>query len=124
MITALDHIQLPMPEGREEDARDFFGRLLALEEIKKPPSLARRGGVWFALPDGRQVHLGVEEPFRPNQKAHPALVTSSLDDLGRRLQNRDFPVRWDDELAPRQRFYSEDPFGNRLEFLEPISEWT
>jgi catechol 2,3-dioxygenase-like lactoylglutathione lyase family enzyme len=122
MITALDHIQLPMPEGREDDARDFFGRLLALEEIEKPPSLARRGGVWFAVPDGRQVHLGVEEPFRPNQKAHPAFVCAELDDLEPRLGELGHPVRWDRELAPRRRFYSEDPFGNRLEFLEPVSE--
>jgi catechol 2,3-dioxygenase-like lactoylglutathione lyase family enzyme len=122
MITALDHIQLPMPEGREDDARDFFGRLLELEEIEKPPSLARRGGVWFALPDGRQVHLGVEKPFRPNEKAHPALVASSLDGLARRLEDGGFPVKWDDGLAPRQRFYSGDPFGNRVEFLEPVPE--
>jgi catechol 2,3-dioxygenase-like lactoylglutathione lyase family enzyme len=122
MITALDHIQLSMPEGREEVARDFFGRLLELEEIEKPPSLARRGGVWFALPDGRQVHLGVEKPFRPNEKAHPALVASPLDGLAQRLRDGGFPAKWDGELAPRRRFYSEDPFGNRLEFLEPISE--
>ena len=121
MITALDHVQLPMPEGRERDARDFFGRLLALEEVRKPPSLANRGGVWFALPDGRQLHLGVEEPFRPNRKAHPAFVSVVLDDLALRLGERGHPVRWDGELAPRRRFYSEDPFGNRLEFLEPVS---
>lgn len=109
-----------MPKGREHDAGDFFGRLLALEEIEKPPSLARRGGVWFALPDGRQRHLGVEEPFRPNQKAHPAFVCAALDDLALRLGERGHPVRWDGELVPRRRFYSEDPFGNRLEFLEPV----
>ena len=120
MITALDHIQLSMPEGREDDARDFFGRLLALEEVSKHPSLARRGGVWFALPDGRQLHLGVEEPFRPNQKAHPAFACAALDGLALRLEEGGHPVRWDGELAPRRRFYSEDPFGNRLEFLEPI----
>jgi hypothetical protein len=74
MITALDHIQLPIPEGHEDDARGLFVRLLELEEIEKPPSLARRDGVWFALPDGRQIHIGVEKPFRPNQKAHPAFA--------------------------------------------------
>lgn len=66
MITALDHVQLAMPKGREEDARSFFVWLLGLKEIEKPEPLAQRGGVWFALPDGRQLHLGVEEPFRPN----------------------------------------------------------
>jgi hypothetical protein len=122
MITALDHIQLPMPEGREDDARGFFGQLLDLEELEKPLSLARRGGVWFAVPDGRQLHLGVEEPFLPNRKAHPAFLCAELDDLALRLGEQGHPVRWDGELAPRHRFYSEDPFGNRLEFLEPVSK--
>ena len=78
-----------------------------------------RGGVWFALPNGRQLHLGVEEPFRPSKKAHPAFVASALDDLAWAVEPEGYPVRWDDELAPRRRFYGEDPFGNRLEFLEP-----
>ncbi|MGI8860057.1 MAG: glyoxalase [Rubrobacteraceae bacterium] len=120
MITALDHIQLAMPERREEDARDFFGRLLGLQEIEKPASLSGRGGVWFALPDGRQIHLGVEEPFRPNRKAHPAFVSPALDELARSLEDGGYPVRWDDALGHQRRFYSEDPFGNRLEFLEPL----
>ncbi len=81
MITALDHIQLAMPAGREDEARQFFGRLLGMEEIVKPASLSSRGGAWFALPDGRQLHLGVEKPFRPNRKAHPAFVSQALDEL-------------------------------------------
>ena len=109
-----------MPEGREDDARKFFGQLLGLEEIPKPASLAGRGGAWFALPDGRQFHLGVEEPFRSNRKVHPAFVSTALDDLARSLEDAGYPVGWDDALAPRRRFYSEDPFGNRLEFLEPL----
>jgi catechol 2,3-dioxygenase-like lactoylglutathione lyase family enzyme len=123
MIEGLDHVQLAMPRGGEDRARAYFGGMLGLQELEKPASLARRGGVWFLLPDGRQIHLGVEEPFRSSEKAHPALVCTTLDDLGLRLGERGHPVRWDDELAPRRRFYSEDPFGNRLEFLEPVSQW-
>jgi hypothetical protein len=81
--------------------------------LKKPAALAARGGAWFALPDGRQLHLGVEDPFRPNRKAHPAFVASSLDELAGRIQAGGLPVRRDEELAPRRRFYGEDPFGNR-----------
>ena len=80
---------------------------------------AARGGAWFALPDGRQLHLGVEDPFLPSKKGYPALVVSSLDELAHKLEAAGLAVRWDDELAPRRRFYGEDPFGNRLEFLEP-----
>src|SRR5919112_579014 len=72
MIGGLDHVQLAMPRGGEERARAYFGGLLGLVEVEKPAALAGRGGVWFGLPDGRQLHLGVEEAFRPSAKAHPA----------------------------------------------------
>ena len=119
MITALDHVQVAMPAGGERDARGFYSDLLGLNELEKPAALAARGGAWFALPDGRQLHLGVEDPFRPSRKAHPAFVVSSLDELAEKIEAGGLPVRWDEELAPRRRFYGEDPFGNRLEFLEP-----
>lgn len=118
-IVSLDHVQLAMPAGREDKARSYFGGLLGLCEIEKPPNLAKRGGAWFELPDGRQLHLGVEEPFRPNGKAHPAFVVGDLDSLAKEMQSSGYAVRWDEELAPRRRFYSEDPFGNRIEYLEP-----
>ncbi len=119
MIAALDHAQVAMPAGGEEEARGFYSGLLGLEELEKPAALAARGGAWFALPDGRQLHLGVEVPFWPSRKAHPAFVASSLDELAGKLGRAGSPVRWDEELAPRRRFYEADPFGNRLEFLEP-----
>ena len=123
MITALDHVQVAMPAGGERNACDFYSDLLGLNELEKPAALAARGA-WFALPDGRQLHLGVEDPFRPSRKAHPSFVTSSLDELAGRIQAGGLPVRRDEELAPRRRFYGEDsfgnrPFGNRLKLLEP-----
>ena len=118
MIEALDHVQVAMPAGREDEARRFYSGLLGLEGLEKPATLAGRGGAWFALPDGRQLHLGVEEPFGPSRKAHPAFVVTDLDGLAERLGGAGSPVRWDGKLAPRRRFYGKDPFGNRLEFLE------
>ncbi len=115
-ITALDHIQISLPKGKENEARAFFGRLLGLSEIEKPPNLAKRGGLWFALPDGRELHLGVEESFSPNKKAHPAFATNDLDGLAAELSDAGYSVEWDGELAPLRRFYSEDPFGNRIEY--------
>ena len=119
MVEGLDHVQLAMPCGGEERARAYFAGLLGLAELEKPPALAGRGGVWFALPDGRQLHLGVEEPFRANAKAHPAFGCGDLDGLASRLTEGGYAARWDEELAPRRRFYTEDPFGNRVEFIEP-----
>lgn len=118
-VARLDHVQLAMPKGKENEARGFFGRLLGLSELEKSSGLTKRGGVWFALPDGRQLHLGVEEPFRPNKKAHPAFVVEDLDGLAREMEEDGHAVEWDGELAPKRRFYSEDPFGNRIEFLSP-----
>lgn len=121
MITGVDHVQLAMPAGREDGARWFYSGLLGLDELEKPPSLAARGGAWFAVPDGRQLHLSVDEPFHASKKVHPAFAVSALDELAERLEGAGLPVRWDEELAPRRRFYGEDPFGNRLEFLEPAA---
>jgi hypothetical protein len=92
MVEGLDHVQLAMPPGGEERARAYFAGLLGLDELEKPAVLAGRGGVWFGLPDGRQIHLGVEEPFRPGEKAHPAFGCAALDDLAWRLEESGYAV--------------------------------
>jgi catechol 2,3-dioxygenase-like lactoylglutathione lyase family enzyme len=107
--------------GGGEETCGFYGWPLGLREMPKPAALPGRGGAWFALPDGRQLHLGVEEPFSPNRKAHPAFLVSDLDALARVMEAEGRPVGWDDALAPEYlRFYGEDPFGNRVEFLETV----
>jgi catechol 2,3-dioxygenase-like lactoylglutathione lyase family enzyme len=114
----LHHVQLASPLGSEELARRFFGELLGLREIPKPANLARRGGVWFELEDG-QLHIGIEREFRPAEKAHPAFSVPDLEALRRRLGAAGIET-WEDEPYPgRDRFYTRDPFGNRLEFLGP-----
>ncbi len=119
MIKGLDHVQLAMPRGREREAREYYAETLGLTELAKPATLSGRGGVWFSLPDGLGLHLGVEEPFQPDEKAHPAFIVASLDDLARLMRDKGYAVEWDEALAPRRRFYGEDPFGNRVEFIEP-----
>lgn len=113
----LDHVQLAMPEGGEEDARAFFVGLLGMAEEAKPPELEDRGGCWFRL-GGCSVHMGVDPGFRPQRKAHPGLAVGELDELARRLDGAGHEVRWDSALPGRRRFYSSDPFGNRLELME------
>jgi len=116
MLLTLDHIQLAIPVGEEAAARHFWCDILGLTEVVKPDTLAGRGGCWFEQ-GGLAVHVGVEEPFRPQQKAHPAFAVTDLDRLAAKLERHDYAVQWDDKLLPRRRFYTADPFGNRLEFL-------
>lgn len=115
---ALHHVQVAAPPGCEAAARRFYGELLGLDELTKPAALAGRGGVWFALGSG-QLHIGVEDDFAPARKAHPALRVDSqgLDALARRLGDAGAPVQWDDALDGVRRFFSADPWGNRLELL-------
>jgi catechol 2,3-dioxygenase-like lactoylglutathione lyase family enzyme len=114
----LDHVQIAAPPGCEPAARYFFGDLLGLEELPKPAPLSVRGGCWFALGD-RQLHVGVDPDFTPATKAHLAirLEPTDLDALATRLSAANFPITWDDALPTDRRFYSTDPWGNRIEFL-------
>ena len=120
MLSHLHHVQLAMPPGREDDARGFFVGVLGMAETEKPPVLALRGGAWFRS-DGVEIHLGVEDPFAPARKAHPGLVVEDLDDAARRVATTGQDVTWDTDFPGFRRFYAHDPFGNRLEFLEPLS---
>jgi catechol 2,3-dioxygenase-like lactoylglutathione lyase family enzyme len=113
-VTGLDHVQLAAPPDREDDARHFYGELLGLQEIPKPEPLRARGGVWFQA-GAQQLHIGVEEPFAPARKAHPALRVDDVDALAARLAPN---VTWDEGIPGVRRFYSADPFGNRIELLE------
>ncbi|MEU6438914.1 VOC family protein [Streptomyces sp. NPDC047046] len=120
MITALDHVQLAAPPGSEDRLRAFYADALGLTELPKPPALAARGGCWFGG-GPVQLHLGIETDFRPARKAHPGLRVTAIDAFATRLTAHGVPVTWDDNLPGHRRFYADDPVGNRLEFLEPVS---
>jgi len=118
---ALHHVQLAVPPGSEEECRRFWGGVLGMTELDKPPELAARGGCWFRG-DGLEVHLGVEQDFAPARKAHPGIVVRDLPALATRLEAAGMPVTWDGAFPGHRRFYSSDPLGNRLEFLEPYGD--
>jgi catechol 2,3-dioxygenase-like lactoylglutathione lyase family enzyme len=118
LIIDIDHVQIAAPPGCEAQARDFFGRLLGMEEIAKPEQLRARGGCWFRA-GSRQLHIGVEENFRPATKAHPAFAVSDIDALFAALQKAGVHCTWDEAIGGIRRFYAADPWGNRLEFTEP-----
>ena len=119
-VHMIHHVQLACPAGSEAPLRAFYHGVLGLAEIPKPPVLAARGGCWFRG-HGIELHLGVEEDFRPARKAHPGLLVRGLDAWAARLREAGYPVRPDGDFPGMRRFYSEDPLGNRLEFLEPAS---
>jgi catechol 2,3-dioxygenase-like lactoylglutathione lyase family enzyme len=112
----LDHVQLAMPKGHEDEARQFYCALLGMEEVAKPPQLASRGGLWLRSGD-IHIHLGVEEDFRPARKAHPALVCSNYRRLIVKLRAAGIPVREDQEITGVERCHIEDAFGNRIELI-------
>lgn len=110
-------MQVAAPAGCEDEARRFYGELLGLDEVEKPEPLRPRGGVWFALGSGQQLHVGVEQDFSPARKAHPALLADDIEVVAERLVHGGAEVVWDDLLAGVRRFYTHDPWGNRLELV-------
>lgn len=116
-VVALDHLQVAMPAGREDEARRFYGEMLGLREVPKPAATAGRGGVWFLLGPGQQLHLGVEAGFRPARKAHPAFLVDGYRALLRALLAAGFEVTEDTALPGVTRAFSADPFGNRVELI-------
>jgi catechol 2,3-dioxygenase-like lactoylglutathione lyase family enzyme len=116
----LHHVQLAIPPGGEDVAREFYGGVLGLVEVVKPEALRARGGCWFRG-GGWEVHLGVEQDFAPARKAHPGVLVSGLDDLAAELVAAGRTVDWDPHFPGHRRIYSYDGHGNRLEFLEPVA---
>ena len=117
-IRAIDHVQLAMPADQEDAARRFYRDLLGIPELPKPPHLAARGGCWFER-GTLKIHLGVEKDFRPARKAHPALLVDGLPALKKALADAGFRLVDDEPLEGYDRVYVDDPFGNRIELMEP-----
>jgi catechol 2,3-dioxygenase-like lactoylglutathione lyase family enzyme len=113
-----DHVQLAMPAGREDEARAFYEDALGIPEKAKPPQLAARGGCWFES-GALKIHLGVDKAFVPARKAHPAFVVEDLQALVARLGQAGYRITEDRPLEGCERRFVDDPFGNRIEFIEP-----
>lgn len=118
-FVGIDHVQLAAPKGSEPEAKKFYGKVLGLTEIPKPDNLAKRGGVWFEL-GKQQLHIGIQLDFSPAKKAHPAFEVSNIHTLREKLQKNNVLVIEDEPLEGAKRFYANDPFDNRIEFLERL----
>ena len=118
VLERIDHVQLAMPAGGEDVARTFYVDILGFTEREKPPELAKRGGVWFQRGE-IAVHLGVEDPFAPAKKAHPAFRCANYDRFLEHLAANGVAVRADDlPFDGKRHGYLDDPFGNRLELID------
>ena len=121
MFERLHHVQILCPPGGEDAARAYYGGVLGLTEVPKPPALAARGGCWFRA-GGWEVHVSPVEDFSPQRRAHPGVLVNDLDGLARQLETAGRPVTWDPHFPGHRRFYAQDDHGNRLEFLEEIKD--
>jgi predicted enzyme related to lactoylglutathione lyase len=113
-VVGLHHVQVACPTGSEDILRAFYGDLLGMPEVPKPPRFAGRGGVWFRAGD-QELHCGVEPGFAPARKAHPCLAVDGIDELAESVARAGGEVRWDENIEGVRRFHTEDPVGNRVE---------
>ncbi len=120
MFERLHHVQLLIPSGEEDAARAFYGGVLGMTELVKPPVLAARGGCWFTA-GSLELHLSPVPDFQPAIKAHPGVQVNDLEGLAARIEAADRQVTWDRDFPGYRRFYAHDDHGNRLEFLQPIA---
>ena len=116
-VTGLHHVQIACPAGAEDSLRGFYGDVVELPELPKPPVLAARGGVWFQA-GAQELHCGVQEGFVPARKAHPAFAVTDLDVLAARLETAGYALTWDTSIPGLRRFHTADPVGNRVEFQQ------
>jgi catechol 2,3-dioxygenase-like lactoylglutathione lyase family enzyme len=119
-IKRLDHVQICIPFGEEERAREFYTRVLGLEEIEKPDALKPNGGLWFKVADV-QLHIGVEE-MQGKSKRHPAFEVEGLEEIRKHLLENQVKIKEETEVPGLNRFSFFDPFGNRIEFMEKSDE--
>lgn len=113
----LHHVQVSGPAGCEDRMREFYVGALGMTEVDKPELLRARGGAWFRA-GSAEIHVGIEDDFRPARKAHPGIAIADVDALARAVEQAGAPVTWDDKIPGLRRFHTSDPVGNRLEFQQ------
>ncbi|WP_175772840.1 glyoxalase [Paraburkholderia phenazinium] len=120
-VIGIDHVQLAMPAGGEDNARRFFSEILGLQELPKPADTAGRGGLWYQC-GPMQLHLGVQKEFAPALKAHPGLLVDRLEPIVEALKSAGYALSTDVPIKGFSRIFTNDPFGNRIELLERVAE--
>ena len=116
-VKGIDHIQLVCPKGGEDEARKFYNEILGMKELPKPENLKGRGGCWFIC-GNQEIHISIQEDFIAPKKAHPGLIVTNIEALREELLQLNFEIKEEPPIEGRTRFFVNDPFGNRVEFLE------
>ncbi len=117
-IETLDHVQILAPLGSEAAIRAFYGQLLGLTEVEKPPELRGRGGVWFRIGAGPVLlHLSVEADPPPAGRRHFAFRVADVAAARAHLEAQGVPTGDSPVVAGMPRFFGWDPFGNQIEFM-------
>lgn len=116
-IRGIDHVQIAIPKNGEGAARKFYVEQLGFHEIEKPENLKKNGGFWLHA-GVHQLHIGIAENFQPAQKAHPAFKLRDLENYKKKIESNGIVTNPGEMLPGAKRFYIDDPFQNRIEFLE------
>jgi catechol 2,3-dioxygenase-like lactoylglutathione lyase family enzyme len=116
-IAGIDHVQVAIPQGADDEARAFYGGVLGLPETPKPAPLNASGGMWFVT-GATQLHIGGQADFKPARKAHPAFLIEDFEAYCALLRERKVVVAEEPRVYGRRRAGIEDPFGNRIELIE------
>ena len=120
MILGLHHAQITIPKGTEEKAKDFYCKVLGLQEIEKPVSLQGRGGFWLQV-GNKEVHVGTEDGFdRLTTKAHIAYQVEDVSYWRSVLIENDIKILDSVPIPNFERFEFRDPFGNRVEMIQQL----
>lgn len=112
----LDHIQICIPKGQEDKARNFYSGIIGLTEIPKPKQLIPNGGLWYQVAD-IQLHIGTEDELNKS-KRHPAFEVANLEEARTHLIQHGVIVKEEIQISGQNRFSFFDPFKNRIELLQ------
>jgi catechol 2,3-dioxygenase-like lactoylglutathione lyase family enzyme len=121
-IERINHVQISIPVGSEDEVRRFYCGVLGLAEVPKPESLKGRGGLWLTVGD-QAVHFGTEEiADRAASKRHVAFEVEDLAAARRDLERAGVKILEGIPIPDYDRFEFRDPFGNRIELMQQIRQ--
>lgn len=118
-VRGVQHVNLTIPRGGEEQARSFYTTILSLKEIEKPKDLRVHGGLWYKVGE-LELHLSVEDgALVVPSRRHVGFIVDDLERARRFFESHGIATLPQADLPGWRRFFVHDPFGNRLEIQSP-----
>ncbi|WP_049901981.1 VOC family protein [Halococcus agarilyticus] len=112
----IDHVQVTIPPGEVDAAREFYGEVLGLTPIEQPDSFGDTDTTWYRAGDV-EIHLGVEDSDEQSRR-HPAFEIADVAAARDRLEAHGIETVDEPPIPGRERFSFRDPFDNRIELLQ------